>query len=165
MLEPADVAVLPRAAARAGGLPPTVSFGGSAGQSDTLLVRFGGNWRARDVLAAFLLLEPAPGAEPSADDVPLEVALASRAWSSQSGVESASARGPVGAALGRTRPPAPLRVDVSAQLRELGDGRGDEHGFLVRATATSPRAAVYSTGARGLPPRLDLYLREPSNTP
>jgi hypothetical protein len=160
VLEPADIAVVSSHAGHDGGLPPSVTFGGAAAASEVLLVRFGGHFRARNVVAAFLVLEPARGAEPSATDVRLEVALAARGWSSR-GTRSASRRGPVGVALARTRPAAPLRVDVTAQLHELGDSDGDEHGFVLRAAGPSPRGAVYSTGADGAPPRLDLYLRPP----
>ena len=163
VLEPADIAVVPARAEHGGGLPPSVTFGGGPGASDELLVRFGGQFRARNVVAAFLVLEPARGAEPSLTDVRLEVALAARGWSSRDGRDT-SRRGPVGVALARTRPAAPLRVDVTAQLHELGDARGDDHGFVLRAAGASPRAAVYSTGAEGAPPRLDLYLR-PAETP
>ena len=165
VLEPADVRVVLASSADDGGLPPSVTFGGAASAGDELLVRFGGNWRARDVVAAFLLLEPAASAEPSAGDVQLEVALASRAWSSRRGAHAVSSRAPIGAALARTRPPAPLRVDVTLQLHQLGDAPGDDHGFVVRAARPSARGAVYSTGANGQPPRLDLYLRPRPATP
>jgi hypothetical protein len=159
VLEPADMAVLPAHSKRQGGLPPSVTFGGGAGDGDELLVRFGGHFRARDVVAAFLVLEPAEGAEPSAEDVRLEVALAAHRWSSRGDTRSTGRRGPVGLGLARTRPAAPLRIDVTAQLRELGGEGGDEFGFVVRAAGASPRGAVYSTGGDGPPPRLDLYLR------
>jgi hypothetical protein len=161
VLEPADIAVTPAHSMRSGGLPPSVSFGGGSGASDELLVRFGGGFDARDVVAAFLVLEPARGAEPSASDVRLEVALAARGWSPRDD-GAASRRGPVGVAIARTRPAAPLRVDVTAQLHDLGDASGDEFGFVLRAAGPSPRSAVYSTGADGSPPRLDLYLRSSS---
>jgi hypothetical protein len=162
VLEPADIAVVPARSARDGGLPASVTFGGAGDASDELLVRFGSDFDARDVVAAFLVLEPARGAEPSASDVRLEVALAARAWSSRDD-RAANRRGPIGVALARTRPAAPLRVDVTAQLHELGDADGDQFGFVLRAAEPSPRSAAYSTGADGSPPRLDLYLR-PSPT-
>ena len=155
VLEPADVAVLSAGSRREGGLPATVTFGGAAG--DELLVRFGGSWRPHDVVAAFLVLDPATGAEPSADDVQLVVAPAARAWSSR-GARTSSARAPAAQALARTRPPTPVRIDVTTLVRELR-GNGDAHGFVVRAAGPTARGAAYFTGADGLPPRLDLYLR------
>ena len=159
VLEPADIAVLSARSRRDGGLPSSVTFGGAGDASEELLVRFAGNFDARDVVAAFLVLEPTLAAEPSASDVGLEVALA-RGWSSRDG-RAASRRGPVGAAIARTRPVAPLRVDVTPQLHELGDP-DDGIGFVLRAAGPSPRGAAYSTGADGSPPRLDLYLRHSS---
>ena len=165
VLEPADIAVVTSSPVRSGGLPPSVTFGGPAEAAGQLLVRFGGGWSARDVVAAFLLLEPVSSAEPSAEDVRLEVAMASSAWSSGAAAGSVGRRGPAGGAIARTRPPDPLRVDVTAQLHELGARTGDDHGFVVRAVTASTRGAVYSTGAAGLPPRLDLYLRAPTVPP
>lgn len=158
VLEPADIAVDSPRSARDGGLPASVTFGGASDASDALLVRFARDFDARQVVAAFLVLEPAQGAEPSASDVRLEVALAARGWSSRHG-RAASRRGPVGVAIARTRPAAPLRVDVTAQLHELGGAGDDEVAFVLRTADPSPRGAVYSTGADGSPPRLDLYLR------
>lgn len=159
VLEPADIAVVPAHATRHGGLPPSVTFGGANEASDALLVRFAGDFDARDVVAAFLVLEPARGAEPSASDVRLEVALA-RGWSSRD-ARAASRGRPVAAAIARTRPAAPLRVDVTAHLHERGGDEG-EVGFMLHAAGASPRGAAYSTGADGSPPRLDLYLRRRS---
>jgi hypothetical protein len=159
VLEPLQVAVVRRQRAAAGGLPASVTFGGPTDQSEQLLLRFPEAWAGTDVSAAFLLLRPAPSAAPSASDVPLDVALAASSWSSGSTAEAPSIRSPHSAGVGRTRPPATLRIDVTALLRELASQPGQGHGFVVRAREESTRGAVYSTGADGLAPRLDVYFR------
>jgi hypothetical protein len=158
VLEPLQVAVVRVHGRPQPGLPPTVSLGGP-GEGEQLLVRFPEAWAGMQVNAAFLLLEPAVGAEPSAADVALDVALASSSWSSGTADEAPSTRSPRSSGVGRTRPPAPLRIDVTAQLRELAREPGQNRGFLIRARGASPRSVVYSTGADGFAPRLDVYFR------
>ena len=157
VLEPADIAVV-RGDGSRGGLPPTVTFGGALGQSEQLLLRFAASaWGGGSVSAAFLLLEPVPGAEPSAEDVPVEVAVLGGDWASSSAGGAPSSRGPVSAGIARTRPPGLLRIDVTTILQELA--HGSDHGLVVRAAAASTRGAVYSTGLDGRLPRLDVYYR------
>jgi hypothetical protein len=157
VLDPVAVAVIRREARRQGALPPTVTLGGPAGQSEMLLVRFPHPGGELDIDAAFLLLEPAFDAEPSGDDVPIEVVLVGGGWSSGILGDTPSSHGSVSAGLGRTRPPAILRIDVTTQLRELAKQPGSEQGWLVRATRASARGAIYSTGIDGVAPRLDIY--------
>lgn len=157
VLDPVAVAVVRGAARREAALPPTVTLGDPEGQSEALLVRFPHPGDELDIDAAFLLLEPALDAEPSSDDVPIEVALVAGGWSSGILRHAPSSRGAVSAGLGRTRPPAILRIDVTAQLRELVKQPRSEQGWLVRATHPSRRGAIYSTGIDGVPPRLDIY--------
>lgn len=164
VLDAVAVAVA-RAGVRAeGGLPPTVTFGGTANRDEQLLIAFAKGWGSSEVDAAFLLLEPAPGAEPTATDVQIGVALVSAEWSSGTIIDVPPSHGPEAAGIGRTRPPAALRIDVTALVRDLAQRR-DNHGLLVRATSPSPRGAVYSTGIDGPSPRLDLYVRPRANTP
>jgi hypothetical protein len=157
VLDPVAVAVVRPEALRQSALPPTVTLGGPAGQSEALLVRFPHPGSELDIDAAFLLLEPALDAEPSGDDVPIEVALVGGGWASGILGDAPSSHGTVSAGLGRTRPPAILRIDVTTQLRELAKQPRSEQGWLVRATHPSPRGAVYSTGIDGVAPRLDIY--------
>jgi hypothetical protein len=158
VLNPVAVAVVRRDAHPHGALPPTVTLGGPAGQSEELLLRFPHPGSELHIDAAFLLLEPALDAEPSGDDVPVEVALVGGGWSSGIVGDSPSTHGTVSAGLGRTRPPALLRIDVTTQLRELAKQPRSERGWLVRATHASLRGAIYSTGIDGWAPRLDIYL-------
>jgi hypothetical protein len=157
VLDPVAVAVVRREARPQSALPPTVLLGGPAGKSEMLLVRFPHPGGELDIDAAFLLLEPAVDAEPSGDDVPIEVVLVGSGWSSGILADAPSSHGTVSAGLGRTRPPAILRVDVTAQLRELAKQPRSEQGWLVRGAHASPRGAIYSTGIDGVAPRLDVY--------
>ncbi len=164
VLEPLGVAVVRAGVPGQAGLPPTVTLGGPAGQSEQLLLRFPEAWLGLDVVAAFLLLLPAPDAEPTAEDVGLDVALSSGTWTSGTVSEPPSSRAPSSAGVGRTRPPAAVRVDVTAFFRELSKHPGNDRGLVVRATGASRRGAVYSTGADGFAPRLDLYFRPHAST-
>lgn len=138
------------------GLPSVVSLGGPD-RGETLVVRFPGAWRDLQVEAAFLLLSPAPGAEPSAEDVPIEVSLASVQWEALAGDRAARSHSPSHHALARTGSGGLLRIDVTPQVRALG--REPQGSLLVRATSSTDRSAVYLTGANGGRPRLDMYGR------
>jgi hypothetical protein len=150
------------------GLPPTVTFGGPDPSDEQLVVRFPRSWAARDVEAAFLLLEPAASADPTGADVQLQVALAGSAWTAGALGEAPPARAPKSAGLARTRPPSLLRLDVTAQLKALQGLERDDHGLLVRSDGLAGGAlppslpnhgATYSTGTDGELPRLDVYFR------
>jgi hypothetical protein len=159
VLEPSHVAVVHTAGPGRQGLPPQVTLGGPAARSEQLLVRFAPTWQDMQVDTAFLLIEPDRDAEPTAEDVPIEVALAAADWGSGSLSSAPGTRGPVSDGLARTRPPSVLRIDVTAQLREVEREPGKDHGLVVRAVGASTRGAVYQTGADGAGPRLDVYLR------
>lgn len=159
VLEATAVAVVRAGAGRHDALPPTVTFGGPPSRSEQLLVEFAHELGDVEIDTAFLLLEPALGAEPTASDVAIDVAVVSEAWASGTAGEPPSSSGPSAAGIGRTRPPAPLRIDVTALVRELARQSQSGHGLVLRAVSPSPRGAVYSTGANGPAPRLDLYLR------
>jgi hypothetical protein len=106
-----------------------------------------------------LLLEPALDAEPTAADVQVGVALVAGRWTSGILTSAPASHGPASAGVGRTRPPALLRLDVTAQLRELAKQPRSDHGLLVFAKQSSARGAIYSTGIDGVAPRLDVYFR------
>ncbi len=159
VLTPVAIAVVHAAAGTQRALPPSVTFGGPVVRSEQLLLKFPVAFGQVDIDTAFLLLEAVPEAEPSPADVALEVTLAASEWASGTIDAAPSSRGPRAAGVGRTRPPAPLRVDVTAHVRELARHPESQHGLLIRATRPSPRGAVYSTGVDGPPPRLDVYVR------
>jgi hypothetical protein len=159
VLEPTRIAVVRSESARREGLPARVTLGGPPARSEQLLVRFPHSWQGMDVDTAFLLLEPDADAEPTAEDVEIEVALAASDWAPGSASSAPATRSPVSAGIARTRPPSLLRVDVTAQLRELTRQPRKDRGLVIRAAAPSSRGAVYQTGADGIAPRLDVYLR------
>jgi hypothetical protein len=157
VLDATAIAVVRTEAGRQSALPPTVTLGGSRRQSEELLVLFPHRWHELDIASAFLLLEPALDAEPTASDVEVGVALAAAHWSSGILASAPARRGPTSTGLGRTRPPALLRIDVTLQLRELAKEPKNDSGLLIFATMPSPRGAIYSTGIDGVAPRLDVY--------
>lgn len=156
VVEPARSAVV-----RDGGLgrdlPPTVTFGGPAPLNQQLLLWFPEAWASLDVEAAFLLLQPAMAAEPSGSDVSVSVSLVAAPWSAGVIGKAPARKSPESLGLARTRPPAPLRIDVTEQVRALGAQPG--HGLLLRGEGEVSRGATYLTGADGLAPRLDVYGR------
>jgi hypothetical protein len=159
VLDPVAMAVVRAGARQQSALPPTVTFGGPASQDEQLLVAFPDRWGPVEIDTAFLLLEPALDAEPSASDIEIGVAIAAGEWRSGTGGGVPASHGPKANGLGRTRPPAALRVDVTALVREMARQPRSAHGFLVRAERPGPRGAVYSTGVDGPAPHLDVYFR------
>lgn len=159
VLDPVALAVVRSGARRQGALPPTVTFGGPASQDEQLLVAFPDAWGSAEIDTAFLLLEPALDAEPSAGDVEIDVAVAAGDWRSGIAGELPASHGPKASGVGRTRPPAVLRIDVTSLVREMVRQPRSAHGFLLRAAQAGARGAVYSTGIDGTAPRLDVYFR------
>jgi hypothetical protein len=159
VLDPIALAVVRAGARPESALPPTVTFGGPARQDEQLLVTFPDRWGPIEIDTAFLLLEPALDAEPSATDIAIGVSVAASRWRSGTAGEIPASHGPTAAGVGRTRPPAALRIDVTALVREIARKPDAAHGLLVHAEHPGPRGAVYSTGIDGPPPRLDVYFR------
>lgn len=161
VVEAAAVAVARPSAASRPALPATVTLGGPGSSDEQLLVRFPRSWASYELESAFLLLSPAPSAEPTGADVQVLVALASEPWSSGTLAEPPSVHGPKSAGLARTRPPALLRIDVTAQLKALKNEPASDRGLVVRAEHPAGRGATISTGTAGELPRLDVYFRLP----
>jgi hypothetical protein len=158
VLAPAGVAVVRAARAdNSSAPPPTVTFGGPEPSNEQLLLRFPRNWAALHIDAAFLLLAPAPSADPTGADVQVQVALAAAPWTSGTLNRPPPVRSPKSSGLARTRPPSSLRLDVTAQMHALQQSPNDDHGLLVRAESSASRGATYLTGTDGELPRLDLY--------
>lgn len=164
VLHPIDLGVVSkrRAPREEAPLPPAVTFGSAAAGATILLLRFDPTWKELGhVEAAFLLLEPA--GSPPGSDVEIEAWLAGGRWSGAA-LSWANQPAPVlpGArGLARTRPAAPLRVDVTELVLALKDRspRAD-HGVLLSAPAGEGYGAAFATGAAGgNPPRLEIYLR------
>lgn len=159
VLDPVAMAVVRDGARRQSALPSTVTFGGPASQDEQLLVAFPDRWSAIEIDAAFLLLEPALDAEPSASDIEIGVVVAAGEWRSGTAGDVPASHGPKANGLARTRPPAALRIDVTSLVREMARQPRSTHGFLVRAERRGPRGAVYSTGIDGPAPSLDVYFQ------
>lgn len=160
VLDPVALAVVRDGARRQSALPSTVTFGGPGSQDEQLLVAFPDRWGPVEIDTAFLLLEPALDAEPSASDIEIGVAIAAGDWRSGTAGALPASHGPKANGLGRTRPPAALRIDVTSLVREMARQPRSAHGFLVRAERRGPRGVVYSTGIDGPAPRLDVYFRQ-----
>ena len=158
VIEPVAAAVVHPHRAETG-LPPTVTFGGPNSQSEQLALRFPSTWSALQVDAAFLLLHPALNADPTGRDVEVTVALAGAPWSSGTLRRSPPGRPPASLGRARTRPPALLRLDVTAQLRAFQEHIAPDYGFVIRAESESARGATYLTGADGGAPQLEVYGR------
>jgi hypothetical protein len=141
-----------------GALPPTVTLGSAPARDRALVLSFPQLWASRDVDAAFLLLEPAIEADPTAGDVVVRAALAAGEWAAGSAPRGPSERAPSSTGLGRSRPPSLLRLDVTAQLRASSAHDGDL-GFVLSAENALSHGATFLTGARGGTPRLDVYSR------
>jgi hypothetical protein len=161
VVEAAAVAVARRGAASAAALPATVTLGGPGAGAEQLLVRFPRSWAALEVENAFLLLSPAQSADPTGADVQVEVALASEPWAPGTLEGPRPVQGPRSLGLARTRPPALLRIDVTAQLRELQAHPASDLGLVVAAEQATGHGATYVTGVAGELPRLDVYFRLP----
>jgi len=168
VVEAAEVAVVREGgSSRGAALPPTVTLGGPEPTDEQLLVRFPRSWAALDIDTAFLLLAPAASADPTGADVQVRVALAASPWEPGTLDQAPAARSPESAGLARTRPPSPLRIDVTAQLKALQGKGSSDHGLLISARDTKSaagaalpkRGATYLTGADGELPRLDVYFR------
>lgn len=141
-------------------LPPSVTLGQHSDGARAFYLRFPPTFRKTKVRAAFLLLEPRPGAL-AGPDVPLEVWRADGAWRT----EELSARTqpglapPVATALGRATPHATVRVDVTEIVRFLATHPELDHGLVVRATERTTAGIAFATGvAGGRAPRLDVYI-------
>lgn len=161
VVEAAAVAVARPGAASTPALPATVTLGGPGLSDEQLLVRFPRSWASLELDSAFLLLSPAPSAEPTGADVQVQVALASEPWSSGTLVAPPAVHGPRSLGLVRTRPPALLRIDVTAQLKALQSEAGSDRGLVLRAERRAGRGATMATGTAGELPRLDVYFRLP----
>lgn len=158
---PVDVAAV--AENLPGGGHATLALGGRGAGGAALFLAFEhGLDRDVDVEAAYLVVDPAPGAITASTWVEVEVRDVPRAFD---GAAVDWRRRPATgrpAALGRTRGAegTPLRVDVTELVRDwLRGGQRDGRIALV-ARADADVGATFSTGlGAGAAPRLEVYLR------
>ena len=146
--------------ARGEALSGSVTLGDERAPDTRLYVRFGAFEPGGEVLAAFLLIEPASDRPRSLDDVPLEV------WSLEGGVrgEEPALVAPHADGLARSAPPTIVRIDVTELARRLSRARHDA-GLAVLSPSARGRGIALSTGAaRTQPPRLEIYVRGAGTT-
>lgn len=161
LLRPSALAIASRAPTV--GVAPSVTLGARASAPSALYLRFEQPWRAGRIRAAFLLLEPLPGAL-AGPDVSLEVWRTSRNWSASAfrWSEQPGFAPPFARAIGRAAPPTPVRVDVTEIVRHFAQHPSADFGFAVRASEEADAGITLSTGVDGgSAPRLDVYTDPP----
>ena len=164
LLPPADMAVIESRGRDADDGPPeSIAFGGAASGSVVVLLRFAASWRDEaDVVSAFVVLDPLEGAPPAQSPVRVDVARILEPWSSATatwGRQPRLALPELGATI-RSRPPGPLRIDVTRLVRDWPRRSADEHGIALLASGDDPFGAIYTSGATsGSRPRLEAYVR------
>lgn len=138
-------------------------FGKRAAGDVVLLLRFPAPFNdTTEILSAFVVMDPAPGAIPGPGPVELRIARILEPWSpehvswtrlpSLSGIESTF--------LASTWAGRELRLEVTDQVRRWRQHRADDQGLAVLASPQNDVGATYSLGlAEGRGPRLDVYLR------
>jgi hypothetical protein len=144
-------------------VPEAIALGRAAGGSLVVLLRFAATWRDdSEITSAFLVLDPVAGAPPAGRDVTLEVARILEPWRSETATWGRQPRLsiPEAAAIVRRSPAVPLRIDVTAMVRDWPRRRPDDHGIAILAPGDDPVGAAYSMGiSEGAGPRLEVYLR------
>lgn len=130
-----------------------------AGGERALYLRFGASPSFRDVVAAFLLLEPASGTAPN-DDVVVDVFCVDAPWSpdriaagAEPKLSRERARGLV-----RTSPRSVARIDLTALARRFETGHCTD-GLAVVARGAERDRPLLSGDAGDGTPRLEVYAR------
>jgi len=161
VLEPIELSVLSAERAAGDALPGAVAFGRRAGGRTSLYMRFEPRWRGQHLQSAFLLLDPMPGTPQTGRDVPVGAWRVQEAWRrNMSPLRPAKLALPRSAAVARTGPALPLRVDITEIIRWLDEHPRSDHGVALAADGVDEHGATFATGATvGLGPRLELYVR------
>lgn len=140
-----------------------IPFGKSALGELVVLLQFPAPFTdTTNILSAYLIMDPAPGAIPGPAPVELRVARILAPWSTQDvdwatlpSLSSVESTFQASIWAGRT-----LRLDVTEQVRRWREHRRDDHGLAVLAAPQNDVGATYSLGlVGGNGPRLDVYLR------
>lgn len=164
VLVPRDVAVLTASGGEGGGtLPEAIALGRKSTGRAVVLLRFVATWREdADIESAYFVMDtvegaPAPEAPPVAEIArilsPWSGATAS--WGRQPRLGLPEAVGPL-----RALPSAPLRLDVTPQVRSWARHARDDHGLALLVDGSDPNGVLASTGlTEGLGPHLEVYLR------
>jgi hypothetical protein len=138
---------------------PAVTLGNALDRDAFVYARFGGGYKGRrsEIAAAFLLLTPSSGVEPT-EDVPLEVWTLGRAWSPESvsrGLRPPLAQ-PMARGLARSSPSSIVRVDVTNVVRALARAPSDDGMAIVADGAHGPGVTLMTAAAGS--PELEVYL-------
>jgi hypothetical protein len=167
VVEPRRIAVLNSRGPSQAALGPTLSFGSAALGSTIVYLEFDPRWKSHGTVeSAFLILEPAVPSSTASQDLEVAILTIDEPWSAD---RLTRARRPRllptnHRGLIRAEPRVPLRVDVTEAVRKLG--RFPDHGLAMRSTESAGSGAAYHTGAgAGPPPRLEVYVVEPSRAP
>lgn len=161
--EPSAMSIVGSRSGRARELPPSVTFGSERDGTTTLYLRFPAVWRnAREIEAAFLVLEPLHGTLPASEDVRVTAWRVREQWTDaaleatrQPAVGLPSAPG-----IAKSAPPSVLRIDVTAIVDYLRRHPENDFGIALRSEDQSQSGSSYSTGASGgRAPRLEVYAR------
>jgi len=163
LLEPTDLAVIASSTASGAELPDAVALGRAEDGTVELLLRFSAAFReGTEVMSAFVLLEPAPGAQAQATPTSVEMARILEPWqpTTVSWGRQPRLAIPALASVTPAPPDRPLRVDVTQLVREWKKRMPDDHGIALLVRGNSPVGTPYSTGMSfGHGPRLEVYLR------
>jgi hypothetical protein len=163
LLPPQDIAVLTSQGEREDRAGEAIAIGRASAGSLVLLLRFAATWRDdTEIASAFLVMDPAPGAPPAGAEITLEVARILSPWRSDTATWGRQPRLsiPEAAAVVRRLRAAPLRIEVTAMVRDWAQRRSDDHGIAILAPGDDPVGAAYSMGiSDGAGPRLEVYLR------
>jgi hypothetical protein len=162
LVAPSEIAVV---SSRGAGptLPAEIALGGTVAGSIVVLMRFPTPWGNRvRVASAFLTLEPAPGAVPESETVPIAVSRVLEPWSASNVSWDRLPRmsAPEARALATARPPKTLRIDVTSIVQRWTRERTNDQGIALMTAPEAPVGATYATGVSGARgPRLDVYIR------
>ena len=135
---------------------PSVVLGSQA-SSNVLQLAFVPGWKGREVLAAFLVLDPIPLGL-GASDVPLEVVRLRGPWAPAAPNRGAQSPLALPRAGGVGRSSLPVRIDVTPIVAHWADSPWEAPALAVRASRDVPPGLAIATGFDGgVPPYLDLY--------
>jgi len=144
-------------------LPPGVTFGAEHRGSTALFLEFPPVWRgAHEIEAAFLVLEPLAGAQPSSEDVRVTAWRVRGRWNERdlTRLRRPELAPPNADGIARTAPPTPLRIDVTDIVSYLSKNPRSDFGIALESGGGSGTGATYATGASGgRAPRLEVYTR------
>ena len=165
ILAPRDLAVIAATGASSSiaEVPETVALGRAAGGTVALLLRFEASWRDdSEIVSAFVVLDPVESAPPASQPAVFEAARILEPW--QPSVVSWGRQPrldlPQLAAVIRAIPGTPVRIDVTALVRDWPQRRADDHGLALLVHGDDRVGSTFTMGITGgAGPRLEAYVR------